>query len=190
MSTAIPADLPEVRGRRARCLHRSELLEQAARLRRVIAVGGTHGKTTTTAMIAHVLGECGLEPGYAVGAELPRADGGHRPNARWGSGEWMVVEADESDRSFLRLDPEVAVITNVELDHHSTYASELEVRDGVRLVPASVLSPAAPSWRGRAPVSSAAGSSRVRFGLGRRRRPAARATCEPTATGHAVHAGA
>jgi UDP-N-acetylmuramate--alanine ligase len=121
VSTAIPDDLAEVRAAGV-VLHRSELLEQATKLKRAIAVGGTHGKTTTTAMIAHVLRECGLDPGWAVGAELDDA------NAAWGSGEWMVVEADESDRSFLRLDPAVAVITNVELDHHATYASELEVR--------------------------------------------------------------
>ena len=62
-----------------------------------------------------------------MGAELP-LPAAATPNAVWGSGEWMVVEADESDRSFLSLEPEIAVLTNVELDHHSTYASELEVR--------------------------------------------------------------
>ena len=127
VSTAIPADLPEVARARS-VLHRSELLEQAARLRRVIAVAGTHGKTTTTAMVAHVLTGCGLDPGWAVGAELTGPDGRARPNAVWGSGEWMAVEADESDRSFLRLEPDLAVVTNVELDHHSTYGSEPEVR--------------------------------------------------------------
>jgi UDP-N-acetylmuramate--alanine ligase len=121
VSTAIPADLPEVEAAGS-VLHRSELLEEAARLRRVIAIGGTHGKTTTTAMVAHVLSELGLDPGWAVGAELEGV------NARLGAGEWMAIEADESDRSFLRLDPEVAVVTNVELDHHTTYASEAEVR--------------------------------------------------------------
>ena len=121
VSTAIPAGLPEVEAAGS-VLHRSELLEEAARLRRVIAIGGTHGKTTTTAMVAHVLSDLGLDPGWAVGAELDGA------NARLGGGEWMAIEADESDRSFLRLDPEVAVVTNVELDHHATYASEREVR--------------------------------------------------------------
>ena len=97
-------------------------------MRRVIAVAGTHGKTTTTAMIAHMLAACGEDVGYAVGAELPAPGGGHKPNAVWGRGEWMVVEADESDRSFLNFEPEIAVLTNIELDHHSTYSSELEVR--------------------------------------------------------------
>ena len=127
VSTAIPADLPEVTAAE-KVHHRGELLAEAASMRRVIAVAGTHGKTTTTAMIAHVLAACGEAVGYAVGAELPLPGGGHKPNAVWGSGEWMVVEADESDRSFLNFKPEVAVLTNVELDHHSTYASELEVR--------------------------------------------------------------
>ena len=118
--------LPELEAARRGCSIDPELLAQAARLRRVIAVGGTHGKTTTTAMVAHVLRDCGLEPSCLVGAELLDADG-ERGQRRWGEGEWMVVEADESDRSFLRLDPEVAVVTNVELDHHTTYGSEAEV---------------------------------------------------------------
>ena len=128
VSTAIPADLPEVAAA-GRVHHRGELLAEAAARRRVIAVAGTHGKTTTTAMTAHVLAACGEAVGYAVGAELPLPGGGHKPNAAWGSGEWMVVEADESDRSFLNFSPEVAVLTNIELDHHSTYASELDVRN-------------------------------------------------------------
>jgi UDP-N-acetylmuramate--alanine ligase len=131
VSTAIPADLPEVVAA-GRVRHRGELLASAASMRRVIAVAGTHGKTTTTAMIAHALAACGEAVGYAVGAELPLPGGGHKPNAVWGSGEWMVVEADESDRSFLNFEPEVAVVTNVELDHHSTYASELEVQRAFR----------------------------------------------------------
>ncbi len=131
VSTAIPAGLPELvaaRGSGAPVHHRGELLAAAVSMRRVIAVAGTHGKTTTTAMTAHVLAACGEAVSYAVGAELPLPGGGHRPNAVWNSGEWMVVEADESDRSFLNLHPDIAVLTNIELDHHSTYASELEVR--------------------------------------------------------------
>ncbi len=127
VSTAVPRDLPEVAAA-ATVIHRGELLAQAASMRRVIAVAGTHGKTTTTAMAAHALAACGEAVGYAVGAELPLPGGGHRPNAVWGSGPWMVVEADESDRSFLNFEPDVAVVTNLELDHHSTYASEVEVR--------------------------------------------------------------
>jgi UDP-N-acetylmuramate--alanine ligase len=181
VSTAIPADLPEVEAAEV-VLHRSELLEQAARLRRVLAVGGTHGKTTTAAMLAHVLSECGLEPGWAVGAELLDADGRPRPNAAWGSGDWMVVEADESDRSFLRLDPEVAVITNVELDHHTTYASEADVRAAfssfLQRVPADGIVVA---WEG-AGIEPPPGARVLRYGLGPDADLGAR-SIEPTASG-------
>ncbi|MEX0992656.1 MAG: UDP-N-acetylmuramate--L-alanine ligase [Solirubrobacterales bacterium] len=130
VSSAIADDLEELKGARELGLelrHRSELLAQAASLRDVIAVSGTHGKTTTAAMIAHCLEMLAMDPGFAIGADLRGADGELRPNAAWGTGQWMVVEADESDRSFLRLDPRIAVVTNVELDHHTTYASEPEL---------------------------------------------------------------
>src|SRR3712207_5022083 len=74
-------------------------------------------------MIAHALLACGLDPGYLIGGTL-RTTG---TNAAWGTGEWLVVEADESDRSFLRLDADVALVTNVELDHHAEYASRLDL---------------------------------------------------------------
>jgi UDP-N-acetylmuramate--alanine ligase len=127
VSTAIPDDNPELRAARergARVLHRGDLLGEVSRLKRSIAIGGTHGKTTTAGMAAHVLLETGRDPGYLIGGELRSG----RANAGWGAGEWLVVEADESDRSFLKLDREVAVVTNVELDHHATYRSfgELE----------------------------------------------------------------
>ena len=82
-------------------------------------------------MVAHALRGCGLRPGYLIGGEL-RTTG---RNAGWGAGEWLVVEADESDRSFLALDAEIAVVTNVELDHHATYASQAELERGVPGVP-------------------------------------------------------
>ncbi|HUA70607.1 MAG TPA: UDP-N-acetylmuramate--L-alanine ligase [Solirubrobacteraceae bacterium] len=122
-STAVPSDNPERRAAEGRELHRSELLAQIAALRRCLAVTGTHGKTTTAAMIVHILRGCGLDPAYVVGGEL----GDTGVNAGWGSGEWIVVEADESDRSLLRLWPEIAVLTNAELDHHSTYSSRLDL---------------------------------------------------------------
>ena len=100
-----------------------ELLGEVSRLKRCLAVAGTHGKTTTASMVAHALVECGRRPGYLVGGEV-RSTG---TNASWGQGDWVVVEADESDRSFLRLEPDVAVVTNVELDHHSTYRTLPEV---------------------------------------------------------------
>ena len=120
VSTAIPEDNPELSAARATgatVLHRGELLGQVSRLKRTIAVSGTHGKTTTASMAAHVLLEGGREPAFLIGGELRTAG----TNAAWGEGEWAVIEADESDRSFLELDREVVVITNIELDHHSTY---------------------------------------------------------------------
>ena len=124
VSTAVPPDNPELKAAEGRVLHRGDLLGEVSRLKRAIAVGGTHGKTTTASMAAHVLRECGRNPGFLIGGELRSAG----TNAGWGAGEWVVVEADESDRSFLKLAREVAVVTNVELDHHATYRSlgELE----------------------------------------------------------------
>ena len=127
-STAVRADNPERAAADGRQLHRADLLAELAALKRCIAVTGTHGKTTTTGMIVHVLRGCGLNPAYVVGGEL-RSTGA---NAAWGSGEWIVVEADESDRSLLKLDPEIAVLTNAELDHHTTYGSRLELEDTFR----------------------------------------------------------
>jgi UDP-N-acetylmuramate--alanine ligase len=125
-SSAVPAD--NVERRRAaelglRQIRRGDLLAELASLKRCIAVAGAHGKTTTAAMIAHVLAACGYRPGHVIGAEL--RDG--TPSARWSDGEWLVVEADESDRSFLAVRPEVAVVTNVELDHVESYATLSEV---------------------------------------------------------------
>ena len=128
VSTAIPDDNPELaaaRERNAAVLHRGDLLGEVTRLRRTIAVAGTHGKTTTASMAAHVLVETGRDPSYLIGGEV-RSTG---TNAAWGEGEWLVVEADESDRSFLKLAAEVAVVTNVELDHHATFATLGELQD-------------------------------------------------------------
>ena len=122
LSTAIGPDNPE-RGTGAPELHRGDLLAEASRLKPCIAIGGTHGKTTTASMAAHVLLETGREPSYLIGGEL-RTTG---LNAAWGQGEWLVVEADESDRSFLKLAPRVAVVTNTELDHHATYGSVADI---------------------------------------------------------------
>ena len=91
-------------------------------------MAGTHGKTTTTSMLVHALLAGGHDPAYLIGGEL-RTTG---TNAAWGRGEWVVVEADESDGSFLRLAPEIAVVTNVELDHHTTWASRADLDDAFR----------------------------------------------------------
>ena len=101
---------------------RAEFLAELVALRRAIVVGGAHGKTTTAAMIAFVLRELGLDPAWIVGGVVPQLGG----NAGTGQG-WLVVEGDESDRSIALLRPEVAVVTNVELDHHVAYASEVEL---------------------------------------------------------------
>jgi UDP-N-acetylmuramate--alanine ligase len=131
VSSAIPPDNPErriARERGQRELHRADLLGEMTRLRPTIAVTGTHGKTTTSSMIVHVMRACGLDPAYLVGGEV-RSTGS---NAGWGAGEWLVVEADESDRSLLKLAPRVAVLTNAELDHHATYSSQRDVDDTFR----------------------------------------------------------
>ncbi|MCO5315442.1 MAG: UDP-N-acetylmuramate--L-alanine ligase [Solirubrobacterales bacterium] len=136
VSTAIWEDNPELalaRARDARVIHRSELLAELCRARRTVAVAGTHGKTTTTGMLVHALRELGMDPAFFVGGELPSADPGAAPvNSGWGQGDWVVVEADESDGSFLRLEPEVAVITNVEMDHHGRWSNLTELREAFR----------------------------------------------------------
>lgn len=130
-STAIPADNPEravARERGLPDLSRAELLGELTRMRRVIAVAGAHGKTTTSAMVAHALLACGAAPGYLIGGELTTTG----TNGDWGSGEWLVVEADESDRSMLALDVDVAVVTNVELDHVDQYGSLADLEEAYR----------------------------------------------------------
>ncbi|HEX5980073.1 MAG TPA: Mur ligase domain-containing protein [Thermoleophilaceae bacterium] len=122
VSTAIPEDNPELSAARAagaHVLHRGDLLGELSRMKHTIAVSGTHGKTTTASMAAHVLRETGRDPAFLIGGELRSAG----TNADWGEGSWAVIEADESDRSFLKLYRPVAVVTNVELDHHATYPS-------------------------------------------------------------------
>jgi UDP-N-acetylmuramate--alanine ligase len=101
---------------------RAEFLAELVALSRSIVVGGAHGKTTTTAMIAYVLRELGDDPSWIVGGVVPQLGG----NAGTGAG-WLVVEGDESDRSIAQLRPDIAAVTNVELDHHATYASEAEL---------------------------------------------------------------
>ncbi len=131
VSTAVGAANPEraIAGERGlREIHRGALLGELSRLRRTIAISGTHGKTTTASMTAHALLALGWEPTFVIGGELrPPGEPGLATNAAYGEGEWLVVEADESDRSFLELSPEIGVVTNIELDHHTTYASHAEL---------------------------------------------------------------
>jgi UDP-N-acetylmuramate--alanine ligase len=133
VSTAIGDDNPELafaRERGATVLHRGALLAELCAEKRLIAVAGTHGKTTTTAMIVWALRALGADPAFFVGGEVPGLgpDDGAATVSGWGEGEWVVAEADESDASFLKLRPEVAVITNVEMDHHARWGSLAELR--------------------------------------------------------------
>ena len=123
VSSAIAPDNPEVTHARVK-KRRAELLAEFVALRPSIVVAGAHGKTTTSAMIAFVLDRLGRDPAFLIGGEIPQLGG----NARAGEG-WLVAEGDESDRSLELLVPQVAVLTNVELDHHATFASEAEVRE-------------------------------------------------------------
>jgi UDP-N-acetylmuramate--alanine ligase len=132
VSTAIDTSNPELALARDRGLtvrHRGELLAELCAEKRLIAIAGTHGKTTTTAMLAWALRKIGADPAFFVGGEVPGlGPGGTAANAGWGGGEWVVAEADESDASFLELRPEIAVITNVEMDHHSRWGSIAELQ--------------------------------------------------------------
>jgi UDP-N-acetylmuramate--alanine ligase len=133
VSTAIQEDNPELaraRERNQRVMHRGELLAELCAERRLLAVAGTHGKTTTAAMCIWALRATGADPTFFLGGELPGSDlDGAATNAGWGEGDWVVAEADESDASFLKLQPEVAVITNLELDHHARWSSLAELSE-------------------------------------------------------------
>jgi UDP-N-acetylmuramate--alanine ligase len=127
VSTAISDENPELalaRERGQRVIHRGELLAELCAEKRLIAIAGTHGKTTTTSMAVWALRGLGEDPAFFIGGEVPGLGPDGAPaNAGWGESEWVVAEADESDGSFLRLDPEIAVVTNVEMDHHSKWGS-------------------------------------------------------------------
>jgi UDP-N-acetylmuramate--alanine ligase len=131
VSTAVADDNPELVRARERgqpVLHRGELLAEVCAERRLVAVAGTHGKTTTAGMLVHALRATGTDPSFLLGGELPDpAAVGGATNADWSEGAWIVAEADESDASFLRLRPEVAVVTNLELDHHSHWSSRSDL---------------------------------------------------------------
>jgi UDP-N-acetylmuramate--alanine ligase len=126
LSSAIPPENAEraaAAERGLRVMSRAELLGELSSLRRTIAVAGAHGKTTTASMIALALAAGGLDPGYLIGARL----GAGASGGEWGSGEWLVIEADESDRSLLSISAEIAVLLNVELDHHDRFGSLSEL---------------------------------------------------------------
>ena len=125
VSTAVGKDNPEVlaaRARRIPVVPRAMMLTELMRLRQGIAVAGTHGKTTTTSLTSSVLARGGFDPTFVIGGKLNSSDS----NAKLGTGEFIVVEADESDASFLHLQPILAVITNIDADHMETYGHDFE----------------------------------------------------------------
>ena len=122
-STAVQADNPEVlaaREKKIPVVPRAMMLAELMRLKQGIAIAGTHGKTTTTSLVASILAEGGLDPTYVIGGRLNSAGA----NAKLGSGDYIVVEADESDASFLNLLPVMAVVTNIDADHMETYGHD------------------------------------------------------------------
>ena len=124
-STAVKADNPEVVAAREKhipIVPRAIMLGELMRLKQGIAIAGTHGKTTTTSLVASILAEGGLDPTFVIGGVLNKAGA----NARLGTGEFIVVEADESDASFLNLSPVIEVITNIDADHMETYDHDIE----------------------------------------------------------------
>ncbi|MCL4448666.1 MAG: UDP-N-acetylmuramate--L-alanine ligase [Actinobacteria bacterium] len=143
VSTAIPSDNPEVDQARARgipVLCRADILKAICALKKTVAVAGTHGKTTTSFMLALILLEAGWHPSYIIGGQLKRGDqeeqkvqkdtGDVIPAASWDTGEWLVVEADESDGTFLKLNPTTCLVTNIEADHLDYWHSPDHLKEG------------------------------------------------------------
>ncbi|MDJ0917230.1 MAG: UDP-N-acetylmuramate--L-alanine ligase [Woeseiaceae bacterium] len=130
VSSAVDETNPEVAAAIEQLMpvvRRAEMLAELMRFRYSIAVAGTHGKTTTTSLVASVLAEAGLDPTFVIGGRLKSADA----NARLGQGDYLVAEADESDASFLQLKPMLAVVTNIDADHMATYDGDIEkLKDG------------------------------------------------------------
>ncbi|MDH3428757.1 MAG: UDP-N-acetylmuramate--L-alanine ligase [Gammaproteobacteria bacterium] len=125
VSSAVDETNPEVAAARERLMPvvpRAEMLAELMRFRYSVAVAGTHGKTTTTSLVASILAEGGLDPTFVIGGRLKSADA----NARLGQGDYLVAEADESDASFVHLKPMLAVVTNIDADHMSTYGGDIE----------------------------------------------------------------
>jgi UDP-N-acetylmuramate--alanine ligase len=125
VTSAVGSDNPEVTAAHALrrpVVQRAEMLAELMRFRYGVAVAGTHGKTTTTSLVASVLAEGGLDPTFVIGGRLASADA----NARLGRGRYLVAEADESDASFMHLQPMIAVVTNIDVDHMDTYGGDVE----------------------------------------------------------------
>ena len=125
VSTAVASDNPEVvaaREAKIPVVPRAIMLAELMRMRQGIGVAGTHGKTTTTSLVASILGEAGMDPTFVIGGKLMAAGA----NARLGKGDFLVAEADESDASFLYLTPVIAIVTNIDADHMDTYDHDFE----------------------------------------------------------------
>ena len=123
ISTAVSGDNPEViaaRGRDIPVVPRAQMLAELMRLKQGIAIAGTHGKTTTTSLVASILAEAAMDPTFVIGGRLTAAGA----NARLGKGDFLVAEADESDASFLLLNPVISVVTNIDADHMDTYGHD------------------------------------------------------------------
>ena len=123
VSSAVKSDNPEVlaaRRRKVPVVPRAQMLAELMRLKQGIAVAGTHGKTTTTSLVASILAEGGMDPTFVIGGRLNAAGA----NARLGSGDFLVAEADESDASFLLLSPVISIVTNIDADHMETYGHD------------------------------------------------------------------
>jgi UDP-N-acetylmuramate--alanine ligase len=164
VSTAIGEDNPELalaRERGVEPVHRGALLAELCAEKRLIAVAGTHGKTTTTAMLVWALRGLAADPAFFVGGEVPGL-GPEAVNAGWGGGEWVVAEADESDASFLALKPEIAVVTNLEMDHHSRWGSVAELRVAFRDFVAPAAGVVIPAGEGLAKLGE--GRRTIEFG--------------------------
>jgi UDP-N-acetylmuramate--alanine ligase len=125
VSTAVKEDNPEViaaREKKIPVVPRAQMLAELMRLKSGIAIAGTHGKTTTTSLVTSILAEGGIDPTFVIGGRLNAAGA----NARLGSGDFLVAEADESDASFLFLSPVISVVTNIDADHMETYGHDFE----------------------------------------------------------------
>lgn len=169
VTSAAPSDNPEIaeaRRRRVPIVKRADFFPELTRGKKTIAIAGTHGKTTTTGMVAMILTEAGLDPTVVVGGIIPELHG----NARAGSGDYFVVEADEYDRAFLGLEPAIAVVTSIEMDHPDIYSNVDEISSAFRQFVSSVPPEGATIGWGDservAQVLAAAHSHRVSYGLG------------------------
>lgn len=164
-SSVIAPSHPEVEAARLRgatALVRADMLAAICARRRAVGVAGTHGKTTTSAMLASILVACGADPGWLIGGDVPTLGA----NAHWGAGEFLVVEADESDSTHLRLPLEAAIVTNIDVDHLDNFGSFDGVVDSFREFVAKVSGPVVLSAMDETCAALARQVDAVTFGIG------------------------